>query len=137
MRGKRPELKTIEGGLVKAPPMPNTLPKSMAKEWSEIAADLIGRGLLTTSSLGVLEAYVGALWMVRVCRKAIAEHGPLIHSSAGVLRPNPAAAMIAKSNETIARLSYEMGISAAGRNLQSIKKQSDGATTDDSAALGF
>ncbi len=123
MKGRRPELKSVDGGLLKAPPMPETLHLSMGQDWSEIASDLTGRGLLTPSAMGVVETYVGALWMARECRKAIAADGPIVRNAAGVPRPHPAAAMLAKANETISRLAYELGISAAGRNLPAIKSQ--------------
>ncbi len=137
MKGHRPELKAVDGGLLNAPPMPDTLPPEMAAEWSTIAADLTGRKLLTPSMLTLLETFVGAVWMARQCRKAIAEAGPLVRNKDGALRPNPAASMLAKANETIGRLGYEMGISAAGRNLPSIKSQTGAPDDDDSAALGL
>ncbi len=136
MRGRKPELKTVEGGLNKAPPMPDTLADEMRGEWIEIAADLTGRGLLTTSSLGVLETYLGALWMGRQCRREIASTGPIVRNKDGVPRPHPAAAMLAKANDTVARLAYELGISAAGRNLPTIKAATNAPTDDDAAALG-
>lgn len=137
MRGRKPELKAVDGGLLNAPPMPETLPAEMAEEWAVIAADLTGRGLLPQSALGILETYVGALFTARQCRKAMAEYGPLTRSKEGALRPNPAAAILSKANETISRLGYEMGLSAAGRNHPNIKKQTGAPDDDDSAALGL
>lgn len=137
MKGKRPELKSIDGGLLNAPPMPDALPAEMAQDWATIAADLTGRKLLSPSMLSLLETYCGALWMARQCRKAIAEAGALVRNKDGALRPNPAASMLAKANETISRLGYEMGISAAGRNLPSIKTQTGAPDDDDASALGL
>jgi P27 family predicted phage terminase small subunit len=121
MKGARPKLKAVEGGLLKAPPMPETLPRDMAGIWRTTAADLTGRGLLTTSSLPLLETYIGAVWMTRECRRAIAEHGVLVRAKDMQLKPNPAAAMLAKAQETIARLAADMGISAASRNSTAIR----------------
>jgi P27 family predicted phage terminase small subunit len=109
----------------------------MAKEWRDIARDLVTRRLLTRSSLPALETLIGALWYARACRTALAEHGPLVKSDKGILRPNPAAAMLAKQNEVVARLSYEMGVTAAGRNLPAIKDQAGATDEDDAARLGF
>jgi P27 family predicted phage terminase small subunit len=130
VRGDKPNLKTVEGGLRKAPAMPDTLADEMRAEWIEIAADLTGRGLLTTSALGVLETYCGALWMARQCRREIAAAGPIVRNKDGVPRPHPAAAMLAKANDTVARLAYELGISAAGRNLPTIKAATNAADSD-------
>ena len=137
MRGRKPSASAAEGALAKTPPMPATLPAEMAKEWRAIARDLVARRLLTRSSLPALETLVGALWYARACRKALAEHGPVVKSEKGVIRPNPAAAMLAKQNDLVARLSYEMGITAAGRNLPSIKEQESGANGDDFAEFSL
>jgi P27 family predicted phage terminase small subunit len=130
MRGRKPAAGTADAALVRTPLMPSTLPAEMSKEWRDIARDLVSRRLLTRSSLPALETLVGALWYARACRAALAEHGPLVKSDKGILRPNPAAAMLAKQNEVVARLSYEMGVTAAGRNLPSVKEQEASATHD-------
>lgn len=129
MRGRKPGVSAAGSALTRTPPMPKTLPAEMAKEWRDIARDLVSRRLLTRSSLPALETLVGALWFARDCRKALAEHGPLVKSDKGIPRPNPAAAMLAKQNELVARLSYEMGVTAAGRSLPNIKEQ-EGARND-------
>lgn len=133
MRGRKPVASAADGALTRTPPMPSTLSAEMAKEWRDIARDLVSRGLLTRSSLPALETLVGALWYARACRKALAEHGPLVKSDKGILRPNPAAAMLAKQNEVVARLSYEMGVTAAGRNLPTIREQESAGHGDDFA----
>jgi len=133
MRGRKPAATAADGALVKTPPMPQTLPPEMAKEWRDIARDLVSRRLLTRSSLPALETLLGALWYARLCRTALAEHGPVVKSEKGVIRPNPAAAMLAKQNEVVARLSYEMGVTAAGRNLPTIREQESAGNGDDFA----
>lgn len=116
MRGRRPQLAAVEGGLHRAPPPPGTLPTGMEAEWRTVAADLQGRGLLTSSVLTVLETYLGAVWMARECRKAIAADGPIVRGAGGAPKPHPAAAMLAKANETIARLADELVLTPSSRS---------------------
>jgi len=123
MTGSRPQLKAVDGGLLKSPPMPAHLPSSMRDDWRTTASDLVGRGLLNQASIPMLETYVGALWMARECRKAIEKHGVLIKAEKGQPKPNPAAAMLAKAQETIARLGDDLGISPVSRSRPGIKAQ--------------
>ncbi len=123
MKGQRPQLAALEGSLHKAPPMPATLPPEAKSDWQTAAADLVGRGLLPSSCIPVLETYVGALHVARKCREALAEHGVLVTAKGGQLKPNPAAAMLAKANETIARLAADLGISPTGRSRSGIRDQ--------------
>ncbi len=134
MRGAKPDLKAIDGGLLNAPPPPETLAKSMHPEWIEICADLIGRGLLATSALGLVETYVGALWLARECRKALAQDGPVVRTKDGNPKPHPCAAMLRNANDSIARLGGELGLSPASRNRRGMKPDPDDDTDSD---LGF
>ena len=137
MRGARPELKAIEGGLSKAPPMPVSLLKPMLKTWQTTCADMIGRGLLTTSMLPLVEAFVGAVWLARECRNCIAQYGILVTAKDGQQKPNPALAGLTKANESIARLGDDLGISPLSRNRPMLKRAEPERPDDDSAALGI
>jgi P27 family predicted phage terminase small subunit len=137
MRSARPELKAIEGGLSKAPPMPDTLPVSMTAIWASTTADLIGRGLLTTSMLTLVETYIGALWLARECRKCIEEYGVLVLAKDSQRKPNPALAGLTKANENIARLADDLGLSPLSRNRPMLKKATLEEPDDDSAHLGI
>lgn len=137
MRGARPELNAIEGGLNKAPPMPESLPASMKKIWQTTTADMIGRGLLTTSMLPVVETYVGALWLARECRQCIADHGVLVLAKDSQRKPNPALAGLTKAQESIARLADDLGLSPLSRNRPMLKKATPEEPDDDKTKLGF
>jgi len=137
MRGARPELKAIEGGLTKAPAMPDTLPKSMKKTWETTCADMLGRGLLTTSMLPVVETYIGALWLARECRQCISDHGVLVLAKDGQRKPNPALSGLTKAQESIARLADDLGLSPLSRNRPMLKKATAEDPDDDAAGLGI
>lgn len=118
MKGRKADLKAIDGGLKGAPKPPAEIPAEMVPEWKVIAADMAQRSILTGAMSGVLSTYVLALWTVRECQKAIAEHGLLVETAHKMKKPNPAAGMMAKAMETVARLSAELGLTPAARAKQ-------------------
>jgi P27 family predicted phage terminase small subunit len=130
MRGRRPELKAIDGGLLKAPPLPRTLAASMADDWAIVVSDLQGRGILSTSMLAVVETYIGAIWVARECRVAIADKGVFVQAKDGQPKPNPALAMLKAAQETIARLAAELGLTPLSRSRKALQPPSAGAVSD-------
>jgi P27 family predicted phage terminase small subunit len=117
-RGAKATLKAIDGGLKGVPRAPSGIPAAQRGEWETIAADMVQRNILTASMMGILETYIIALWTVRECQKAMAEHGPMTKTAHGMLKPNPAHGMMAKAMETVARLSAELGLTPAARSKQ-------------------
>lgn len=117
-RGAKATLKAIDGGLKGVPAVPDTIPDGMADEWKAIAAEMVQRKILTTTGLGIVETYIMARWMVRECQKSLAEHGPLVMTAHKMLKPNPAAGIMNKAMETVARLSAELGLTPAARAKQ-------------------
>lgn len=100
------------------PKPPDNLCDAQVSEWNTIAAELVERKLLTSSMLGVIEAYLIAIWTVRECQKAIEEHGILTKTAHGNLKPNPASGLMSKAQETVARMSAELGLTPAARSKQ-------------------
>lgn len=117
-RGAKATLKAIDGGLKGVPKAPDSIPANLVSEYNEVAADMVQRKILTASMMGVLETYIIALWTVRECQKAIADHGLLVATAHQMMKPNPASGIMAKSMETVARLSAELGLTPAARSKQ-------------------
>ncbi|TDK38608.1 phage terminase small subunit P27 family [Rhizobium deserti] len=122
MKGRKAELKAIEGGLAGVPSPPGEIPADMVAEWQVIAAELAQRKLLTASMAGILSTYVMALKNVRTFQKSIDQHGELVTSAHGHWKPNPAAGMQAKAMEMVARLGAELGLTPAARAKQGFQK---------------
>lgn len=137
MRGRRAELKAIEGGLSTVPPPPAHLPPEMRTEWNICAADLLARQLLADSMLGVLASYVTAVWTVAECRKALAADGFFVKTKAGEPKPHPAAGMLAKHQELVTRLGAELGLTPAARSRKALQPTGGRGDDDDAAALGI
>lgn len=115
-RGRKAELKAIDGGLKGVPRAPENLPTLMHNEWNAICTDMVNRKILTTPALGLLETYLIARWTVQEAQKAIAEHGVLTKTAHQMLKPNPACGVLSKALESVARLGAELGISPAARS---------------------
>jgi len=133
MHGVKPALKAIEGGLAGVPVPPAGLPDEMRGEWNSVAADLVERRLLTHSMLGALETYVTALWTVRQARAALVRDGIVVKAGGGSVKAHPAAGVLSKAQETVARLGGEMGLTPAARSrkgLQAKPEGDDGAPPD-------
>lgn len=120
-RGRKAELKTIDGGLSGVPRMPKTVPADMADEWQAVASEMVERKILTTPAMGVLETYMVARWTVQKCQAAIAEHGVLVTAGHGQLKTNPASTVLTKAMETVARLAAELGLTPAARSKQAFQ----------------
>lgn len=131
-RGRKAELKAIEGGLSGVPRPPATLPPEMVAEWTVIATDMVARKILTAPSLGVLETYMAARWTVQQSQKSLQEHGLLVKSAHGMLKPNPVAGMQTKAMEMVARLSAELGLTPSARSKQGFasKEKKNGGAPD-------
>lgn len=117
-RGAKATLQAIDGGLKGVPKPPAEIPEGMVDEWQTVAADMVQRKILTGAMSGILSTYIVALWTVREMQKAMAEHGALVKTAHGMLKPNPAHGMMAKAMETVARLSAELGLTPAARSKQ-------------------
>ena len=131
-RGAKATLKAIDGGLSGVPKPPATLPPDMVAEWTVVATDMVGRKILTAPALGVLETYIVARWMVQECQKSLQAHSPTVKTAHGMLKPNPAAGMLSKAMETVARLSAELGLTPAARSKQAFtpKDRPNGGAPD-------
>ncbi|WP_296435574.1 MULTISPECIES: phage terminase small subunit P27 family [unclassified Rhizobium] len=118
MKGRKADLKAIEGGLSGVPKRPDEVPETMGPEWDLVAADMVERKILTAAMSGILITYMIALWTVRECQKSIQEHGLLVETAHKMKKPNPASGMMAKAMETVARMSAELGLTPAARSKQ-------------------
>lgn len=132
-RGAKATLQAIDGGLKGVPKPPAEVPVAMVDEWQTVAADMVQRKILTGAMSGILSTYIIALWTVRECQKAMAEHGPMVKTAHGMMKPNPAHGMMAKAMDTVARLSAELGLTPAARSKQGFggkEKPMDGGAPD-------
>ena len=130
MRGRKPELKAIEGGLSRLPPAPSWLPPEGKAEWRRVVPAIRDRRTLTTADLPMLEAYCLAAGTVRRAQAAISSDGDLIANEKGDKRRHPAFQTMFQALTECRRLAAELGLTPASRNKAV-------ASDDDDELAGF
>ena len=135
MRGRRPELKAVDGGLAASAPAPSHIPKAVMAEWNRVTSDLAARALLTPAALGAVASYCLASFTIMQCIEAIERDGAFVRTAEGEPKSHPAMAVMAKSHDLIARLAGELGLTPASRSRKGL--QGKGGTPDDGAPPGM
>ncbi len=128
MRGRKPDLKVIEGNVVRIDDdfsAPDHIPALMRDEWLMVAADLRERKLLTEAMGGSLDAYIMALWNMRQAQEQIDRYGLLVDAGKGILKQNPAVSLLGKAQQVMVRLATELGLTPASRSRSSLQPQKD------------
>lgn len=115
MRGRKPALRAIDGGLATVPRPPSWLPTEAKDEWRRILPPLIKRRILTDTDLATVESYCLAVGTVRRCQAAIADEGDTVSTKEGVKR-HPAFTTMAQMMSEMRRLAAELGLTPASRN---------------------
>lgn len=127
MRGRKPALTAIDGGLAKAPPAPSWLPDEAKAEWRRLWPGLKARRTVTREDLPVVEAYCLAVGTVRRSQALIAAEGEMIATDAGPRR-HPAFQTLFQALTESRRLAAELGLTPASRTKAAA--MGDGADDD-------
>jgi P27 family predicted phage terminase small subunit len=127
MRGRKPELKVVEGGMANTPAAPRWMPEEAKAEWRRIMPKLIERRILTRTDLASVENYCVAIGQVRQCQATLAKEGNFVESESGAPRPHPAVRMMHSAMTQGRQLAAEIGLTPASRN----KPQVNDAKDDD------
>ncbi len=125
MRGRKPELKAIDGGLARLPPAPSWLPAEGKAEWRRVLPALKDRRTLTKADLPMLEAYCLAAGTVRRAQTSIATDGDLITTEKGDKRRHPAFQTLFQALTESRRLAAELGLTPASRNKAAASENDD------------
>ncbi|WP_096704171.1 phage terminase small subunit P27 family [Magnetospirillum sp. 15-1] len=116
MKGRKPELKAVDGGLSRFPPAPSWLPDEAKAEWKRVTPGLKQRQTLTKEDLPVLEAYCLAAGTIRRMQQVIAVEGDMVTNDKGDQKRHPAFQTLFQSLTEFRRLAAELGLSPASRN---------------------
>lgn len=114
MRGRKPHLQAIEGGLSKVPRTPSWLPEEARDEWKRIVPHLVKRRVLTETDMACVESYCLAVGTVRRCQATIAREGDAIETNTGIKR-HPAFQTMGQMLTEMRRLAAELGLTPASR----------------------
>lgn len=115
MRGDKPKLKAIEGGLSKAPPAPKWLPEEARAVWRRVWPGLAARRTITKEDVPMVEQYALALGTVHRMQATLATEGDTIETNAGPKR-HPAFQTMFQALTESRRLAAELGLTPAARN---------------------
>lgn len=129
MRGRKPELQVIEGGLANVPPPPTWFSPEAVDAWNRVVPILVERQTLTEGDIGTLETYCTALGLLRQCQATIAKDGSVVQGKAGPRR-HPALQTMMQAMTEARRYAAELGLTPAARN----KPGSKPAENDDAWA---
>lgn len=133
MRGRKPELKAIEGGLSKVPAAPSWLPAEAKAEWRRIWPGLVDRRTVTREDVATVEAYCLAVGTARRAQMTIAAEGEILKTEYGPKR-HPAYQTLFQAMTESRRLAAELGLTPASRNKARAR---DAADDDDLSDAGF
>lgn len=136
MKGRKPELRPIEGGLSGVPRAPDHLSEAAQEEWNRVAPDLVKRQILNETSLTILAHYAMASAQAREADKSIAKHGLLIDTPAGP-KSNPAVRMQTQYLEIARRYAIELGITPSSRSRKGLSGREESSRGNDAADLGL
>jgi P27 family predicted phage terminase small subunit len=115
MRGRKPELKAVDGGLERLPKSPSSLSPEARAEWRRVAPELQRRRTLKTCDLTTLENYCEAVATIRRCRTLLAEQGEVIETQQG-LRRHPASVTLISMLAEVRRYAEALGLTPTSRH---------------------
>ena len=126
-RGRKAEVRAVDGALAKVPKPPSWLPAYGKAEWRRVVPQLVADRKIAAHELGTVESYCLAVANMRQAEAAIAQHGMTFMSDSGPKR-RPETTILKENLEAARRLAAELGLTPASRG-----KNSGGASGSDSA----
>lgn len=135
MRGLKPKLEAIEGGLSKVPAPPRDLDADARTEWKKAAGDLVAQRFLARSDLPVLELYAVAMGQVRKLQPLANREPAVIATRSGAVKTNPTHTMLARYMTVAKNCAAELGLTPASRHRKGMRKPAGAA--DDGAPPGL
>lgn len=128
MRGRKADVKALDGALKEPPPPPKWLPAHGRAEWRRVVPQLVISRKIAEHELGTVEAYCLAVANMRQAEAIVAKDGPTYTSPTGELKRHPATMLVKEAVEASRRLAAELGLTPASRG-----KNSGGAIGNDDA----
>lgn len=130
-RGRKAEVKALDGALRVVPPAPKGMPKRAALEWRKVLSVLVAESKIADHELPIVEAYCRVVAHIGECEEAIAEHGMTFESEAGPKR-RPETMLLKEYHATLRQLANELGLTPASR----AKNKGGAIGNDEDADLG-
>lgn len=114
-RGRKAEVRALDGALSKAPIAPSWLPEHGKKEWRRVVPQLVADRKIAAHELQTVEAYCLAVANMRQAEAIVAKDGPTYISPHGEVKRHPATTLVKEAMEAARRLASELGLTPAAR----------------------
>ncbi len=128
-RGRKAEVRALDGALRNVPKAPADMPDRARKEWRKVLGALVPQSKIADHELPIVEAYCRVVAHIGDCEAAIAEHGLTMVSPQGETKRRPETTLLKEYHATLARLAGELGLTPASRAKN--KGGAPGAEDDD------
>jgi len=132
VRGRKVEVRALDGALRKVPTIPKDMPDRAAREWRKVLGVLVAQSKIADHELPLVEAYCRVVSHIVDCETAIAAHGLTMVSPSGETKRRPETTMLKEFHSTLARLADALGLAPASRT----KNKGGAPGGDDDDALG-
>lgn len=113
-RGRKAEIRALDGALSKVPAAPSWLPTHAKAEWRRVLPQLVADRKIAAHELGTVEAYCLAVARTREAEIALQLHGLTFESDSGPKR-RPETTILKENIEAARRLAAELGLTPASR----------------------
>ncbi len=133
MKGRKPNLVAIDGGLSDVPEPPDHLSEAAQAEWKRVTPLLVQAGFLDEGSLGSLENYCIAHGAVKECEQQL-KNGHVVQVN-GIPKAHPAVSMQRQYLEICRRYATELGLMAISK--MRVKKGPLAPVGDNGAPAGL
>ena len=127
-RGRKAEVRALDGALSVAPRAPSWLPAHGKAEWNRVVPQLVADRKIAAHALQTVEAYCLAVARTREAEAALQQHGLTFMSDSGPKR-RPETTILKENIEAARRLAAELGLTPASRT-----KNKGGAPGDGEAS---
>jgi P27 family predicted phage terminase small subunit len=113
-RGRKAEVRALDGALSSAPKAPAWLPAHGKSEWRRVLPQLVADRKIAAHELQTVEAYCVAVARMREAEEALQAHGLTFMSDSGPKR-RPETTILKENIEAARRLAAELGLTPASR----------------------
>lgn len=129
-RGRKAEIRAVDGALIKVPAAPRDMPKRATAEWRKVLGVLVPESKIAEHELPIVDAYCRVVAHIDDCEKAIALHGMTFESQAGPKR-RPETMLLKEYHATLRQLANELGLTPASRSKNKGGAPNDGDASDE------
>lgn len=115
-RGRKAEVKAVDGALRTVPKPPADMPERARREWRKVLGVLVPQAKIADHELPIVDAYCRVVAHIAVCEAAIAAHGLTMVSPSGEVKRRPETTLLKEYHATLARLAEHLGVTPASRS---------------------